>query len=559
MSSVGNKGKFSDRLKRMKLIRYAKKMKLKVGDTINLEDDSSKFKRKVIGIAGVGVAVIGSGIYNLVDNKARTNKSVENQEIVNSSQFLNKDIVLKEQKSLFRDEKSVDNYGDIENKETVKDFIKRKTVETVSVGAAVVGAIGVNLLGGTTNKVDTIGSSKRIKLDDDSNKSYGRVFKSGNDIIIIDKISDKDVVNGDRKTYLSAQIVKKIRREFEKKLNEIEVLESELYLLNDKNNNELDLEECKKIKKQIEELITKINHIIAQYNIYQYNRFLDDMLDIDDNTLVDDISEFKRLYEGAEIQRRLVSDFELISEYQLLYSKLEDIKTNVDDVTCKNNDKIVDYENRDKKYENMKRKIVDIDKFNDDCKLYMDKQNKYIDDINEKVGKIDIDYITNYKLRGFGDLLGGTFRYLRMLSMMSFSSLLPGISFRNYATYRMVNNLRCALRLERVTSTIYKAEDFQFELNDKINTLDYNYNCVDKTIDSVKKLKSEFMEQYKYDLPSYNETLRKINEIEVLVYNNREKLDIIRNKLKINKKLNEDTLKKCRTLEKESKPIVDRV
>lgn len=580
MSNVGNKGKFSDRLKRMKLIRYSKKMKLKFGDTINLEEDSSKLKRKVIEGVSIGISVVGVGISNILDSDKKDNKFVDNEKLFSTnsknSQFLNKDTVDISNNDYSKVEKTVDNQSGIEEKEDVKTFVKRKAVETASLGAAVVGAIGVNLVGGNSQKVESVsklssnnvdknlessndGYNQDIDFGNNERKSFQRVFQSGNDIIVIDKISDEDISNGDKKTYLASQIVKKIKREFERKLNQIEVLESELYLLNEHNENELDLERCKEIKKEIEELISKINHIIEQYNIYQCNRFLDDMLDIDDHTLVDDISDFKRLYEGAELQRRLVSDYELISEYQLLYSRLDEIKTNVEDVSRKNDDKVFDYDKRDKKYESMQKQIVSVDKFNEDCERYIKDQNDYIDDIEKKVSKIDINQIADYRLQGFGNLVGGSLRYLRRLARIPFASLLFGISFHNYAANRMVNNLRGAMHLEKITSTIYKAQDYQFELNDKINTLDYNYESVDRTLDNVKKLKREFMGQYRYDIPGYNETLRKINEIENLVYGNKEKLDLIREKLKRNKKLNEETLHKCKILQKKDKPTVEKV
>lgn len=567
MSNIGNKGKFNDRLKRMKLIRYAKRLKLKVGETLSFEDNI-EVKNKVIGGASVGIAILGSGVSNLVNNKD-SNSSVENYSD-KVDNFVNKPVE-NSKNSYSITGKGVDSSLE---PESPGEFIKRKAVETASVGAAVIGAVGVNLLGGTSFKSDTLKSAsssngdmlgsgsdnlgnRNIDFGDESKRSVGKVFRSGNDIILVDRITDDDISKGDKKTYLASQIVKKIKREFEKKLDEIEVLESELYLLNEKNENELDLEKCKEIKKEIEEAIEKVNHLIEQYNIYQYNHFLDDMLDIDDKSLVDDISDFKRLYEGAEIQRRLVSDYELISKYQSLYDKLDNVRSNVLELSSKNEDKIIDYDNRDKKYEKMQKQVTDTEKFEKDCEYYIEKQNQYIDDIEKKVGKIDIEHLTSYRMKGFGSLVSGAFGYLSMMFRRGFNSTLPGIAFRNYMAYRTVNNLRSALRLERVTNTIYKVSDFQFELNEKINTLDYNYESVGKTLEDVKKLKSEFMDQYNYDIPGYNETLRKINEIEGLVYQNQEKLDIIRDKLKKNKKLNEDTLKKCRILEKETKPNIE--
>ena len=583
MASNGNKGKFSDRLKRMKLFRYAKKFKLKVKGLSLVRYDV--VEKKVINGAAVTIAFVGSGINKVIDAKEKG--TVDNSKTNNNviSKAVDKSDVKKDyrQKSVDNDKIILDTEDEVVEKDEYS--LKNKAISAASVGAAVIGAVGVNLLGGTSAKSDTLSSNnsydksvsginnnsdsntfnsfdlpkKEIDYGDQSSRSFKQVFKSGNDIILIDNIDDKDMANGDKKTYLAVQIMKKTKREFEKKLSEIEVLESELYVLNEKNENELDLEKCKEIKKEIERVLEKINHIVEQYNIYKYNQLLINTIDIDDHSLADDIIDFKKLYEGAEIQRRLASDYELVSKYQSLYDNLENIKTDFDVVWKKNENKVVDYEKRDKKYDDIKHTIGNIDKFNDDCNYYVDMQNKYIDDINSKVNKINVDEIVRYRFVGFGNLVGGTLRYLTMLFSRPFSSNLAGIAFQTYNANRMVNNLRRALRLEKITNTVYTVENMQYELDKRIESIDYNFDSVSDSISNVKSLKSEFMEQYNYDIPGYNDTLKKINDIENLLYNNQIKLNTIKNKLKINKKLNQNALHKCRILEKESKPFVERI
>ncbi len=583
MSSNGNKGKFSDRLKRMKLFRYAKKFKLKVKGLSLVKSDV--VEKKVINGAAVTIAFVGNGINNVINQKEK--ETFDNSKINNNN---NNDfnIVNKYDLGNKNQQKTVDNdesIFDIENEVVENSNLKNKAISAASVGAAVVGAVGVNLLGGNSFKSDRLNSNlsfdksvdninnnkenddnlssefekKELSFGDQSKRSFKQVFKSGNDIILVDKISDKDIFNGDRKTYLAAQIIKKTKDEFEKKLSELEVLETELYILNEKNENELDLEKCKNIKKEIEDVLDKINHIIEQYNIYKYNQLLINTINIDDHSLADDICEFKDLYDGAEIQRRLASDYDLVCMYQSFYDNLENIKSDFDEVWKNNEDKVIDYEKRDKKYEKINESVVNIDKFNKDCEYFADVQNKYISDIKSKVSKIDVDKVINYKLRGFGNLVGGSLIFLSNLFRRPFSSTLGGIAYQTYTANMMVNNLRNALRLERITNTIYSVENMQSELDKRMENIDYNSDCISDSLSNVDKLRKEFMEQYNYDIPGYNDTLSKINEIEMMLNNNQVKLNTIKNKLKINKKLNANALHRARVLEKESKPIVERL
>ena len=242
MASNGNKGKFSDRLKRMKLFRYAKKFKLKVKGLSLVRYDV--VEKKVINGAAVTIAFVGSGINKVIDAKEKG--TVDNSKTNNNviSKAVDKSDVKKDyrQKSVDNDKIILDTEDEVVEKDEYS--LKNKAISAASVGAAVIGAVGVNLLGGTSAKSDTLSSNnsydksvsginnnsdsntfnsfdlpkKEIDYGDQSSRSFKQVFKSGNDIILIDNIDDKDMANGDKKTYLAVQIMKKTKREFEKKI-----------------------------------------------------------------------------------------------------------------------------------------------------------------------------------------------------------------------------------------------------------------------------------------------------------------------------------------------------
>jgi len=481
-----------------------------------------KVKNKLKETVSVGAAVIGAVGNSLINSDVKNNKvgkkSIGNVEKINKSSNKKIEEISDSTKKVDKIKKdSIGKNGEVKK----SSLIKNKLKENFGVGAAVLGSIGSVL-------INNINRSSKNKSDD----KY------------------------DKKKYLAANIIKKMKDEIEDNLNLISVLESELFLLNEKNKNELSLEKCKEIRKRIEELIEKINHIILQYNIYKSNRFLDNMLDIDSSDLIDDIIEYKRFYSVSDLKRSFYGDYNLVNDYKKLYQRLDEIKDDVLNLYKDNYDKLKDIDIRDKKYEFIKDKIVDIDKINKDCERFISNQNKYIDDINEKVSQIDIRDVVSYRMKGFGDLVGGTFRYLSLLMLSPFMGVFPSIAVSTYAANRMVKNLYKALTLEKITTVVYSANDLQNELSRKINDLDYNYNNVEVTLDNIHKLKNEFKNQYSSNIPGYDETLRKINDIERLVYNNKCRLDLIKKRLIERKKINEKTLVKVKTLEKESKSVV---
>ena len=150
---------------------------------------------------------------------------------------------------------------------------------------------------------------------------------------------------------LKVNIIKKIKREFEKKNAELDVLESELYFINKDNDLEVELEKVEDLKKKIQSIITKINDIIEQYNIYNTNYELDDTIYIDNNNIVDDIILFKNIVDSYKDKNNLVREYKLLDEFRELYNKLDHITEVANQLVIDNQNKINEYDIRDKKYD----------------------------------------------------------------------------------------------------------------------------------------------------------------------------------------------------------------
>ena len=527
---------------------------IKDNKKVDKKDRDNNISNKVKSGLSVGVAVVGTVVTNMVGKKDGMDK--ENKTIAESD----KKTTYKEDAEVYGEaidsKDTIDIRKIIDNMEEKQDMNKiNNAINNMRSGLAVGAAVASKVVNNNNMDYEKKSDKKIRKNNDNSGRG---IYKAGNDYILVDKISDKDIIDGNKKTYLANQIIKKIKKQYEKKLSEIEVLESGLYLLDEKSRNELDLEKCKKIRKEINDMIKKINHIIEQYNIYKSFNFDIDMLDIDDKTLVDDISDFKRIYETADIKRRLVSDYELISEYQSLYYNLNNIRDDVISLEKNTDKKINDLDNRDKKVENITKDLFNIDEVCEDSVNFLNDQNDYLNSIFEKINHIDVDHVANYRLNGFTNLLFSSVRYLGLLSLSPLAGFVPGIAISTLATRNMIHNLRNSLSIDRITSTVYRAEDFRFELNKKLYDIDYNANVIDMSLDEIKDLKKEFLNQYNYKIDDHHKILSNINKIESSLYRQKDKLSILKKKMEISKKSNEETLNKVKVLEKNSKPIVER-
>ena len=105
------------------------------------------------------------------------------------------------------------------------------------------------------------------------------------------------------------------------------------------------------------------------------------------------------------------------------------------------------------------------------------------------------------------------------------------------------------MHYEKQEKIIYSAKDFESEINNKIYNIDSVGQNIKLALAEVRKLKSEFKEEYlSYNLTEYDKAYKKIETIEKSIINSQEKLDIMKEKLYKNKELNKNTLKKVREL-----------
>lgn len=365
------------------------------------------------------------------------------------------------------------------------------------------------------------------------------------------KVLDVGSVKKDEIEELKVKIINKIKRDFEKKSAELDVLESELYFISKENNSQVELDKVVELKKRIEDVIAKINTIIDQYNIYSANYELDDAIYIDDSRIVDDIINFKNIVDSYKFNESLAREYKLLDEFRNLYTKLDYVSEVAEGLVLDNQLKIDEFDVRDKKYDEIKRGVVNTDRVLGNCDLEIEKQNEYFKDLMSKINDIDKKEYTVYKFKGIDGLIGQSFKYISLLFMSPLAGLIPSIAINTLATRKMIKNIYSKMHIERLDKVKYEAYNYEREISSKLNDLDYTYALIDDTIGIIDNLKSDFMLQYDSSIPGYDATLRKINGIRDKVRDNRYKMDIIKDNLVVSKKINDDKMKKVRELNNE--------
>lgn len=384
-----------------------------------------------------------------------------------------------------------------------------------------------------------------INLEDkkqslDSDKDYG--FHSKKNVSLSDEDRKKEIDS------VKNDLLLRIQACFDNCNNELDVLESELYLLTSEEEYALTVKKIKKIKSEINEYVTQINQIIGVYNSYSKKYFGGSVVDIEDNTIADDLIKFRMLLNSQNDENKFVGEIKKLESFQKLYQHLNEIKGNVESIREDAKNKQVNFEERDKKYKEILQGALNVATINKSCVEEISKQNDYFSTLMNKVSDIQSHEYVTTRLRGFGDLVGMSLKYVGLLLLNPLKNTLPGIGIQTLATRKLVGNLYRNLHIEEVKHIHYEAIDYEIEINRSLSDVHYMSDIMTDTISGVEKLRSDFLMQYDSNIPGYNDTLNRLNDLYVMVLNNQKKLQIIEKNLDYGKKINEEKLVRVKEL-----------
>lgn len=545
----GFRSKFQQRLKKMKLFRI---FKYKYSRDLNKEESQEQFIADVLNNIR---STLGERYYN------KKNVSVFN---AGMDDIKKGNVVTKEKDDDKDNGKIKSNSLDIVNGETrkviergkfqkeidvIKDPINIGVKKDVGVSGVIQDDMSTALLKGdkANSLEEEVINIKNNKPKVNRSKSRKFVFDNKDKINTINDIKKHDLLNE-----MGTDIINKLKDSFEDKLDELEVLHSELYLLSNYQDNQLELKKVEEVKKKINNIIDRINEIIEQYNLYKKNYYIDNVIGIDDSIIIDDIINYRTLLDSFNDEKIFVKEYKALDEFKSLYNNLVEIKKETEILQKDNEEKIEEYGIRDKKYDNIKLNMIkDLD-INKNLEYEIDKQNKYFNELMSKISVISKEEYMTRHLKGVGNLIGQSLKYMGLMILSPFCGMLPGIAMQTLATKKMIGNAYKKLHIEEKKHVRYNAINYDSELNHHIVSVSYTEDLLEDTIKDVKRLKEDFMNIYNSNIPGYDDTLKNIEKIENKLLHNQNKVFIIKNNLKRSKKLNEDKMIKVRELNQKS-------
>ena len=498
MSVIGNKGKFSERIKKIATSKKKKKS--------DIEDSEELYKNFLKVVAAVPLLVYDN-VVNV--NSEKENSASDKVNSYNQGKKLGKQIL----NSVVEKNDSARGFNEKISTKNVNDLKKKKYTTLI-------------------NQIDVSLIKKRQ-----------------------DEYYNNDNIEQARE--LEKKIINRIKKYLIKTVNELEILQSELYLVSEVMGDSKTLKECQATLDEVKKMLCKIDILKKKYDFLSDNYDFEYMLEIDDNDLIENIIELKDKFSNNEV-KAVVSDYKLLDVYKYLYLRIDKLEEQTAQFEEYKENQLLELKERDINFDKLKADVYNIDRINDSYELFVKNQKDHLDSLNEKISKIDSYERVNYKLKGFNEFLFNSFKYVGLLMLSPLKGVIPSIATETLLTKNIVGNLYNNLEWQESKKMVYEAIDYSSEISSAIDDLDYTDRVVSRTLEDIVNLKIKYNEQFKKyqgDFSEYETVIGKINDMENKILGNKIKIEIMKKrmldkerenskKLELVKKLNDSSEEK---------------
>ena len=510
MATNGNKGKFSERIKK---IAFRKRNRM-----IYEEDENTKIRyQNVLKVLAAIPGMVYSNLY-IEDDKNKVNNIKKRKEFSQKNLITDIDVnEIKKKQDIFFAKK--------------QEFVNKNNENIV--------------------KVNPQGNKENEQFLVHDKTSQELLPKEKNEEVLEKgiEINDREVVNsqndGNKKVEkLEKDILDIIKKKLVLSINNLEILQSDLYILSEVNGDAKTQEECEKQIKEIKDLLNKIEKLKEQYDYLKDNYDFEYLMALDDDNLIDKIIELKDIFDKNEV-RAFVKDYKLLEEYKYLYLKIDKLQEDTNELEEEKDKELEKLKERDIDFEKLKNKIYNANGINDMYNNMINDQNEILKELDKNISKINSYIQVDYHIKGLNKLLFNTFKYFGLLIMSPLRGMFPSIAIQTLMTRDMLKGVYQKVHWEETKKTVYEATDYSSSISQVIDDMDYISNSIDDNLDKLIKLKEIYnkrFKKYQTDNIEYKKVIDMINDMENKMLGNKIKVEIMKKKALEQKKANDKKL-----------------
>lgn len=339
----------------------------------------------------------------------------------------------------------------------------------------------------------------------------------------------------EEKRELEKKITRKMKDEINKASASAEILEEESQNIENKNKENKSIEGARKLRKDSSDLKDRVNDLIKEYNLADDYDILDDY----SGDLADDIIRYKEIID--KLDNTADVDRSIVDKYRDIYFNLVKLRDDNDKVATQIDAQEEEFGRRNEETR------VDFEKVNFEllkCDKEIMRQNNNLNYVINNVNNIGNDIRVNTKLVGLNSLLSSSAFYVGTLMVSPVLGFVPSIIIDTLATRRMIRNIYSYMVSEKKEREVYVPDSYDKMINQGLDNVDDAYVLLDDTRGMLDRLRHDYLSNYNDSMVGFREGLQKIEEMRDSIDKNRYKMDMIKNKLIVNKKLVDNQKKK---------------
>ena len=338
---------------------------------------------------------------------------------------------------------------------------------------------------------------------------------------IVDKIPEEVILEDEinLEEELELKIIDALETILKEDLYELEELEYEFKLLNEKQETEVDYEEIEKLKEELQELLKKFELIKEKYDIYQ-NSDKENYIDLDDEFIYDLILEYKKETQENTLIQQINDQVEKIEEYIGVIEKIIEIETDTDELDKELDEKLEKFEIRDEEFEKLKMEYENIEDINKLIDTFNRKQEEIMKDLDSKVNAAEditrrvettTSYITNFN------------RLIQMALLISVSKRIPptptGIILKTNLMLGAINAAAHFITTRENTREIVRVNypNYENEIKNAAESTTTAITQIDDAFISIDAIREKFKnecEEYKDQIEEYDKLLKNLDNVE---------------------------------------------
>ncbi|MDD6879243.1 MAG: hypothetical protein PUD59_03320 [bacterium] len=335
-----------------------------------------------------------------------------------------------------------------------------------------------------------------------------------------DNFEEITVLNEEK---LQEIIIVQLEKMIKQDIKELEDFEYSIKILNEKEEDEVLLDETQKIKLEFKKLIDKFDKLKRKY--FSSDEF--NFIEIDDKIVEDLIVEYKDELKDKENVEIIKDDFKLINEYVSIIEKIVNIEKDKDEINLKIDEKLDKFEIRDEEFEKLKEDFVNIEEVNDFIDKFNRKQDTILNDLNEKIKKseniqtrleTETSYITDFT------------KLIEAAIIVSLSKKIPrtfsGNILRTSLMLTAINSASKFIRKKETKKEIktIKYTNYSKEIKNGIDLTKNMISQIDNSLVDIKDMKNKFKKEfseYSSNIDEYKQLDKKLQELETELNNNK--------------------------------------